>query len=79
MDATDTTTDATNAADAERAERARAERDAAEKLFRDLCAADAKARAAGHSLVEVLVIAGKNAFGIDIRPDDEPADETAEA
>jgi hypothetical protein len=42
--------------------------DAATALLLNLAAMDLAAKAQGHSLVEVLVTAAKNAFGIDIRP-----------
>lgn len=46
----------------------------AQALMLDLMAVDAKARASGHSLVEILAVAAKNQFGLDVRPDPAPAE-----
>ncbi len=42
---------------------------AAKSLVLDLLAVDAKAKAQGHSLVELIVAVGQSRFGIDVRPD----------
>lgn len=42
----------------------------AQELVDTLLAIDAKARAAGHSLAEVLIVTARNVYGIDVRPDD---------
>lgn len=53
---------------------------AATALILQLLALDAKATAAGHSLIEILVVAARNQFGIDVRPDPvEAGAEVAEA
>lgn len=49
-------------------EKAQVEAVAMHALVKDLLTIDAKARKQGHSLVDVLAKAAKNAFGIDVRP-----------
>lgn len=40
------------------------------EIMGQLVEIDDKATAAGHSLAEILAVAAKNQFGIDVRPDD---------
>ena len=46
-------------------------------LILDLLDLDNKARAEGHSLVEILVKAANTAWGINVRPDPRPVDEAS--
>jgi len=50
-----------------------------QELILDLLDLDNKAKAEGHSLVEILVKAASTAWGINVRPDPRPVEEpTAE-
>ena len=49
-----------------------------QELILDLLDLDNKARAEGHSLVEILVKAASTAWGINVRPDPRPAEEEPE-
>lgn len=46
-------------------------------LMGELIGIDQKAKDQGHSLLEILAVAAKNQFGIDVRPDPPAPEEEA--